>query len=39
MNGFGVLEDKIKKDVYEGEWKDNLKHGKGIHMMPNGIKY
>ena len=26
-------------DVYEGEWKDNLKHGQGTYTWSNGIKY
>ena len=26
-------------DIYEGEWKNNLMHGKGIDLFNDGSKY
>jgi hypothetical protein len=34
--GIGIVE---KKGIYEGEWKDNLRHGKGKYTWANGDVY
>ena len=29
----------ISKDIYEGEWLDDKKHGRGFVIYSNGAKY
>ena len=38
MNGFGKFTWRDGK-LYEGEFKDGLKHGSGVHTWPEGKSY
>lgn len=41
-NGFGELNMRVvgfNIPIYKGEWKDNLKHGKGVYHLPDGSVY
>ncbi len=38
MNGFGKMEWADGRS-YEGEFKNDLKHGKGIYISENGNRY
>ena len=39
-NGKGVwCSQKQGGDVYEGQYKDDMKHGKGVYKWANGAKY
>jgi len=37
-NGFAIYEFP-NGDKYEGNWKNNLMHGKGTYLKPDGFKY
>ena len=38
-NCFGFSYMGNDGDTYEGEWKNNIRHGKGTYTFANGIKY
>lgn len=35
-NGFGIQKNDTGDILYEGQWKDNYQHGKGMIYYPNG---
>ena len=37
-NGFGIFTDS-KGNIFEGDWKNNFKHGKGVLLYNNKDKY
>ena len=38
FHGKGVLTYKNGGNKYEGHWKNDLRHGKGVHTFSNGQK-